>query len=323
MLRCIYCRVHSNTAFPSEHVLPQMFGRFTQNLTLDCVCGPCNNFFSKLELSFGRDSPEAMERLRHGLKPVSEASQVGRNRMRDMLVDLPGLHDGARVQMSSTNGELSIKPVPQIGFRRGEERPVWFDEDELSAEAVAPYLEGYLRIVRGPTDEDASRLMARLDELGVKVRDPMPLDPPADDGGEIDTVITYVLDATIRRVVAKIAFNYAAWVAGAEFMLHRDFDAIRAFIRHESSIPWDPVLPVDRPILADETREWRRKELHLLTVQWNPRTAALLGQISFFNIFNYWVPLCDGFTGVWIPIHSGHVFSLITRDVRRLASSPT
>lgn len=320
MFRCIYCGARSEQAFPSEHVLPKMFGQFAQNATLHCVCGRCNNLFSKLELSFGRDSPEAMERLRHGLKPVNEASQVGRVRAREMVVDVPGVHHGARVQLSNNDGTLSIKPVPQVGFRLGEEQPIWFDEADLTADAVAPYRDGHVRIVRGPTDDDLSRLVSRLESLGMTIRDPRPLEPPGVEGEEIDTVLTYTVDDTVQRVVAKIAFNYVAWVTNCEFVLQADFNAIRAFIRHGVSPPWEAVRPVAEPLLSDETPEYRRAQLHLLTARWNRHTGALLGQVSFFNIFNYWVALCDGFSGIWMPIHSGHCFSLVSRDIRPLAS---
>jgi hypothetical protein len=30
---------------PPEHVIPQGFGVFTPDLTLDCVCKACNHFF--------------------------------------------------------------------------------------------------------------------------------------------------------------------------------------------------------------------------------------------------------------------------------------
>lgn len=68
MTTCIYCRNSSATAFPREHVVPTAFGRFRNNLTLDCVCGACNDFFNKeLELFLTRDSVEAILRVRYGV----------------------------------------------------------------------------------------------------------------------------------------------------------------------------------------------------------------------------------------------------------------
>jgi hypothetical protein len=80
MRTCIYCRAQSAGAFPKEHVVPKAFGRFRENLTLDCVCGACNDFFNKeLELFLTRDSAEAMLRVRYGLKTKSGRRKLGKS----------------------------------------------------------------------------------------------------------------------------------------------------------------------------------------------------------------------------------------------------
>jgi hypothetical protein len=62
--------------------VPKAFGRFHENLTLDCVCGTCNEFFNKeLELFLTRDSLEAMLRVRYGLKTKSGRRKLGTNRL--------------------------------------------------------------------------------------------------------------------------------------------------------------------------------------------------------------------------------------------------
>lgn len=311
MFRCIYCKGTSISAFPREHVLPGMFGRFEQNLTLDCVCGPCNNYFSKLELSFGRDSPEAVARLSQGLKPVSAVTQLGNSRLRQLRVVQAGFHHDAHIQYacSSTTGALLVRPVPQVGFRRGDET-VWFEEAELSAEAVAPFREGgYIRFLLGSA-EVALRLTARLAELGIKVEDPQPLEPPLADGGKVETVTGCIFDNTLRRVVAKIAFNYAACVAGFEFVLQSDFDAIRSFIRYEIVTKWNSVVLIDPPFRPAGER-------HSLAVRWMPQGRALLGLVSLFDSYNYLVSLCDSYSSELRPLLASHEFSLKTRACRR------
>jgi HNH endonuclease len=75
MPRCIYCREElGNEHFNREHVIPRHLGTFENNQTLiRTVCASCNSYFSaNLEHAFGRDSFEAIFRLRHGQKPLGE-----------------------------------------------------------------------------------------------------------------------------------------------------------------------------------------------------------------------------------------------------------
>jgi hypothetical protein len=43
VMTCIYCCQVGPAPFPKEHVVPQAFGHFHENLTLSCVCGACNS----------------------------------------------------------------------------------------------------------------------------------------------------------------------------------------------------------------------------------------------------------------------------------------
>ena len=64
-MKCIYCLVdkEANCFIKVEHVIPQSFGLFKNNLTLKCVCDVCNQFFGdNLEMIMGRDSFEGLFR---------------------------------------------------------------------------------------------------------------------------------------------------------------------------------------------------------------------------------------------------------------------
>ncbi|HGI8217418.1 TPA: hypothetical protein ACJT8N_002386, partial [Legionella pneumophila] len=63
VIECLYCKSvvkqHKSRKgrVPVEHVVCKMLGSFENNMTLkNIVCQKCNNDFSKLELSLGRDS---------------------------------------------------------------------------------------------------------------------------------------------------------------------------------------------------------------------------------------------------------------------------
>ena len=52
--------------FDRDHVMPEAFGTFDENWTLDCVCKACNGHFGRtIELTLARGSTEALLRLRH------------------------------------------------------------------------------------------------------------------------------------------------------------------------------------------------------------------------------------------------------------------
>src|SRR5262245_4424696 len=62
---CLYCKeTKPQDLFNREHVLPQSFGTFDNNMVLrNLVCEDCNTYFSRtLELRLGRESFEGVDR---------------------------------------------------------------------------------------------------------------------------------------------------------------------------------------------------------------------------------------------------------------------
>src|SRR5262245_2467501 len=79
--RCIYCLEEKPPeAFTGrEHVTPQAYGRFENNLALRCCCGGCTTYFGRgIDMKFGRDSVEAVVRVNAGLKSAQEFKSLGR-----------------------------------------------------------------------------------------------------------------------------------------------------------------------------------------------------------------------------------------------------
>ena len=63
--RCIYCLCYEpDAAFnKKEHVMPQAFGKFEQNFTLQVVCDQCNQLFgNELEIYLARGTLEGIRR---------------------------------------------------------------------------------------------------------------------------------------------------------------------------------------------------------------------------------------------------------------------
>ena len=74
------------------------------------------------------------------------------------------------------------------------------------------------------------KLFTRLKEQGIDIDPKLDMIQQAsiDEIVSVETEIT--LDSIIMRGFCKIAFNYLAFVAGSDFVLLPEFDAIRRFI---------------------------------------------------------------------------------------------
>jgi hypothetical protein len=320
--RCIYCKQNRDaSAFSREHVVPGAFGSFEQNLTLWCVCADCNAEFGRtIDLALGRDSIEALLRFFHGLKPASEARELRRQRL---TVTLGDDHDwtGCWLEVVEEDGQVCMTLVPQVRFALRGGGWVFITEDVLGDEAK-PLPEEIdsnwdIRLISNSLDTD-DRLIALLSKRGIPFKRGDVSGPPPSIGGLAPLDLRMKFDAVILRSVAKIAFNYAAWVSGAAFVLNAAFDVTREFIRHGTRPPYPVVLPRGEPILADETASARWAQGHLVTVNWAGEPDAVVGQVSLFNGPTYSVSLARGHSGLWHPIRSGHYFDLETRRVSPL-----
>lgn len=306
---CIYCRKSSAHPFPKEHVLPKAFGRFRDNLTLQCVCGECNSFFDReLELFLTRDTVEAALRVRYGVKTKSGSRRLGKQRL-DFRVISAGDWYGARltVQRDHTGKSFVAEPMPQVAFRRNDETDwKWFLEDQLTPQIVAPYLKDTETKVVGPRNGTVHRLYAKLDQLGIKFKARGALETHTPT---LETFLRSTIDEVIFRAVAKIAFNFLAYVKGGDFALRDDFDGMRTFIRHGVAPAQPPVLVTDIPILNGDNAVYRQTYGHIIVVSWDQMNQGLVCLLSLFNHMTYHVRLCPAYSGIWHPFSLRDVIS--------------
>jgi len=325
---CIYCLTTADeAAFNREHVLPEAFGRFKNNLPrLRCVCKGCNDFFSKnLELFFHRDSLEALRRLQTGLKPLRETRDFPLDRL-SLSLEEPGEWEGVRLAPWVENGNLVVGPVsPQVGLahkrglgwiyvtERELEDPAWEFPNEADPE-------GGIKVI-APSDEAVERLVALLSTKGIPFKKRGDLSPPPTGPGQILVAYHCRIDPIIQRCAAKIAFNYMASVADPDFALLPDFSVIRSYIRWGTSPGYTLVRVSGKPILYDDLPWLRQTDGHLLTLGWSPRPFQnhVVAQVSLFNTFTYEVLLAQNCSSVWRDIRSGHHFDISERLVARLA----
>ena len=333
MPRCIYCsQDRPREHFTTEHVVNRAFGGFDGNLTMSpgdrpYVCRECNQFFGEtIDLVIGRDSYEAFQRLMAGDREADRWAGLLASRAR---VTLPSDSRVGPLRLEPAppvEGRPGLRLLPQVRFESTSEG--WMSVLEEDLPTRNPNTDPALR--PGPvaifcaTPEEEERLRAKLEDLGLDPETWREVeDLPGAGVHEMDLDVQGAVDRTIARAIAKISFNYLAWYQGAEFVLRRDFDDIRTFIRHGEG-EWTWFVEVsETPILMDDTTSVRHTRGHLITVGWAGGAEGhvdghLVGQVSLYNSMTYRVHLCHRFSGLWRDVASGHHYDLESRAVRPL-----
>ena len=238
-----------------------------------------------------------------------------------------GAWEGARLEMKEEQGQLVVGLIPQVGFARKRGQGGWIcvtEQDLVDRERPLPDEidpGAGIRII-APFEEVGNRLIRLLAARGIdwKKKEDMPLLPSV--GSEVETWTNYRIDPIIRRCVAKVSFNYLAWVGGRDFALRRDFDEVRSYVLSGTS-PGHPIVVADyTPILADDLPLLRRTDGHLLTLDWPSGASDVVGQVSFFNQIRYRVSLARYMSGLWRNIRSGHHFDIVNRAITQLFACP-
>ena len=317
---CIYCASSEPPRKKREHVIPRLLGAFEQNWTLDCVCDSCNKYFGEqLEVHFGRDSTEALQRLQHGIKKASESADLLYRRIA-VTIEQDGPFQGARATIGPDAGDgVQPIPLPQVGFRQGDtSRFRWLLESELTDERLAPYKNtGWQIRVIGPTHTDHDRLISTIQARGVPFR--RGSEQLHIENKQMTVLTEGTLDITLQRAIAKIGMNFAAHVVDSEFVRQASFDAARGFIRFQRRPEFQVVAPSDTPILADDRANIRQTNGHLIVIRWDGPTLVV--RFSPFNLITYRIALCDAFDGLWKPIAAGFLFD--HKSHRILPLTPT
>jgi len=325
---CIYCLQYKPASEfqKREHVIPQAFGRFSpDNLILyDKVCDECNGYFGgKLELFLARDSLEGIERLRHKMYPKDTLKK----RRRVQIKIAEGKWKGviAEEYPSGQYGQIGLERPLQVGFfnQTSQEYDYFLLQDiptqrELEAKGYDTRNKEVLLLAE--KESELEPLMELLNSKGINLS---PKDKPIkeeDSGTDVLASLEITIDSTILRALAKIAFNYLAFVAGREFVLSRDFNEIREFIRSGRRDHREFLVLNSAPILYEDQKcGIRVTQGHLITIEW--QRTVLISRISLFNLKTYIVRLCHNFSGIWRPIRSGHHFDIETKTVSELSAA--
>jgi len=323
MPTCVYCGFSAQQKFPREHVVPQAFGSFHNNLTLGCVCGECNRYFGRhLESGFATESVESIVRYRYGLRDLESAERTRSIRAK---ANIQGPIRGAKVLLrpdASAKSGIGNIYVPQLGIKNPDEPEWrWYTLAELDSEVMRT-LEPGARIqlfFTSPIEEQQIR--SRLRELGLGPTLHINRDQvlPTKD---FKTRVTCDFDFNMSRCVAKIALNYLSYVLGenAGLLLRDDFDSVRNYVR-DGIFPEHPIVSFSNtPKFEPDIEKPPFVDGHVVAVGWDITNENISCVLNLFNAMSYHVVLSRKYKGVWFT-PSAHSFDLQAGEVRSIPFS--
>lgn len=328
--QCIYClETKPKTKFNREHVLQKSFGKFRGSLTLtEEVCRACNKYFGEgLDRILGRDSFEALYRLRYGIKPSEETRDIPYERL---ILTIPkegqGDWGGVRVEVALDPGRhtLTVRKLPQVGFlRKSTKEYVYFTLSEmekgLHLKCSDVETKGDIKVITNEKQE-WEKLTSLVSKMGISLGSTRELATIQTDDGKIRVKAKFVIDNVLVRGIAKVGFNYMAKMCGAGFALKDDFNTIRQFIRYGKLPPGElreTIEPSTKPLLANDYPNYRRLG-HLLVLEWDITRRHVLARVSLFNSIAWTIMLAKSFSGLYRDIKSAHCYDIQNRAVKRL-----
>lgn len=325
-MRCIYCLKQKNEAKRVEHIVPQSFGVFRHNFVLDnIVCDTCNQFFGDtLEIFLARDTLEGTSRYDFNVKKPVEFKSLGKN-SRLIIRISEGFFKGSYAyrDYSPQEGRVVVKPIPQVGFlKTGSTSYEYFLLDKIplfdSLQKRFYNLDDQKGIIILGCNSAIADTILKKKGFSFKMKGEFDCPESAGPGWLCDVEGT--IDQVILRAIAKIGFNYLAYWAGTDFVMHESFNAIRTFVLTGEKGDYPLIRAVDKAILFDEVNSAKRRLGHIVTVNWAGDKVSILSQISLFNWFNYQVILALNFPDERPRITKGHFFDVHNHVILELGT---
>lgn len=247
--KCIYCLLDKEEKnFDREHVVPRLMGTYQDGFVLNKnqVCKECNSYFSiNIENEIALDSYEALLRIKHRNKKMSDDRKLGSNRIK--LRGDEGIFNGIvfDVKTDKSRKEKMKFEIPMfIGIIENHQKKEYkyYTLDKLP-KASDHILEKIKREKDIPGIVTTSVEKASKKEIEKKLYKQGYIDKNnylyseksirdfADDE-EFNVEVSLNIDGKLRRLCAKTLFNYLCYKEGKEFVLDEKFDNIRNYIRY-------------------------------------------------------------------------------------------
>jgi hypothetical protein len=315
-ITCIYClESKSASAFKKrEHVLPESFGSFKNNLTLhDVVCDDCNQLLGdELELYLARDTPHGLTRYLIGGKDPREFKSLG-NRSSLVTRVQSGPFKGAFAAVKvGDDGTLGGELLPQVGFGKSAVGPhQWFTLDKLpSREDIKALADEGIRHLRGVGIDDHGPILAELQKRGVNL------------SGDVETSNSRLqsterfetqalLGMQFGRAITKIGLNYLAHQYGPAIARMPAFNNARRFVRWGGDPKEERIWSRLEHSFDDSAPLGHRVSLH----QQNTRVFA---DISLHNTEPYQIALTTSLRVILAGGERAHFFDLSSMTARKI-----
>ncbi len=324
-MACIYCKkTEKETSFnKSEHIIPQSFGRFNDNLTLvGVVCDDCNQFFGNtLELPLARETKEGLQRFELNIKEASVFKNPGRNsRILIQIAEGPNKGAYAYREYSQQTKRIELFPALQIGLlKKNSDEYEFFLNSQFVKKNICKEkydTDAPMGIVFIP--ETNQKAIELLKQKGINFKLSENIPEQSTMSKKINCDITFTIDSIILRAYAKIAFNYLVSTQGTAFSSHIDFDIIKKYILTGKKPDYPLVVPSNEAVLGDESESGMRREGHIITLDWADDSISILCRIALCNDTTYKVSLSRNFTGKHNNIRSGHFFNLADKSILKI-----
>jgi hypothetical protein len=308
--------------FNREHVVPEAFGAFGNNLVLDCVCTACNSFFGNtIDLKLARDSIAGLSRFWAGMKSAADYKSLGRNSTTTVRLQDGAIHGSmGHFGPNEGAGGLRVFAFPQVGFQQPPDGPIkWFgldaipEKSELATFGIDSTKEFWIHI-REISSEHA---VALLRDRGFDKAMPFETIEPPDE--VVETEAVGIVGRPETRAATKIAMNYLASVAGPGLLRMAQFDEVRDYARndrgdsrvHTSENPW-----------RFEREGALLEKAHYLAVQTMPN-GRIIAQVCLMMRLRYVVHLTSfGFLIGTPNVSSAHLFDVDARTATPITVPP-
>ncbi len=319
--QCIYCfEIADKMFFNTEHIVPYSMikGKGVQdNITLNptlhkyCVCEGCNKYFdNQFDCSLARDSIDSLFRLEHGLlnqgKTVGNLSRLSIKRA-----------DGSRISLSQGHGERVARALPQVRiFDESKQKYNYFDIEQLPV-LLANNFELTFEAINC-SDNHMNKIYNIVKVCGRNVYSKEAIQE-ADEMHDLLVIEGRAdIDISYKRVIAKIAFNYLAFVlngiAGSLIMVD-DFNSVRRFVRYAEA--------PDFTVVETSTRHIKRqaKARHYLTLVSGTKgiRKVFIARLCLFNSMPWNITLTNNYQGIIYNLHREHEWDLENSVCKQIA----
>lgn len=333
--QCIYCKqIKFNSEFNREHVISESFGTFGPNTMVlnNCVCRDCNTYSANnLELYLGRDSifgiayrpvagamnsKEFMKTIKFKRKRIEPS--IMHQELGKLIVNLQ-LNRQNKFELSLANQLLIANSTN--GFRlpfRIELLPHRSVLDSLGLKVHRNHIVALANPDFLKSQQEAPYSALARSEFNIKFNTDR-TQPILLPNTMEEIHFNSLIDGTIMRAIAKIAFNYFAKIMGADFVLSESFDEIRNFIRYnllseQHLTSWDqkPIVPK----LYTPTDEIYAR--HMLFFKKDFFSRNIVAQVSLFNNIFFKVVLSRNYP-IAVELRQGTVFDVANNQIEDIS----